>query len=188
MFKLHAGDIVNGTVSQLRPFGAFIDLDYSSHVGLVELLSIHDDPRRKVTELPAVGSRVRAVFLGFGGGKGTDLRLSMQPSRLAAAETIERVRALPEQARNPFLTDILDQDDVALAEAAVWRWHLLPESNIRPFLMHALHKDEPRVNGQALLQALALKPSDRDTILSDALHHDDPAIRELAVRVSRHVG
>jgi hypothetical protein len=88
--RLEVGQLVDGVVIEHRPLGAFVDIGNPHLLGLVEVASLDEvpgsRPGRKEAIYPAVGTRIRAVFLGFGNPTGRQPRLRLRQSAVRAAD------------------------------------------------------------------------------------------------------
>lgn len=71
------GELVEGVVVSHEAYGVFVDVD-ECESGLVVITLIDDEPRPPLLQFPAVGSTVRAVFLGYA-VPGNQPRLSLRP-------------------------------------------------------------------------------------------------------------
>jgi len=81
--SFHAGEIIEVVVAEHAPFGVFVDLPDTRFRGLIEVVSLSDEPP-DVMAFPAVGSTLEAVVLGFTEHE-HQVRLSAKPSVVARA-------------------------------------------------------------------------------------------------------
>ena len=78
---LKKGQLVSGVVIGHEPYGAFVEIGESEPGALLmDALIDGDELSDAWKSLPPVGSRIVAVFLGYGGTVQTQPRLSIQPS------------------------------------------------------------------------------------------------------------
>lgn len=85
---LAVGQIVSGVVTESRVFGVFVEIgEPEPGLLLVDALSDSEPSSAALDALPQVGSRIRAVFLGYGAPGGTQPRLSTRPSDFEGSRT-----------------------------------------------------------------------------------------------------
>ena len=87
MTDLQPGQLIGGVVIEHRHFGVFLDVG-EAEPGVALITMLEDEPRSRQPTMPAVGSRVEGVFLGYS-GPGRQPRISLRPS------DIERARSGP---------------------------------------------------------------------------------------------
>jgi predicted RNA-binding protein with RPS1 domain len=83
MSDLRPGQLVDALVVEHKPFGIFVDIG-EDELGVVVITMIEDDSTIPNPQLPPVGSRIEAVFLGYS-GPGRQPRLSLRPIDLREA-------------------------------------------------------------------------------------------------------
>ena len=77
---LTEGQLVEGVVTRREPFGVFVEIGEPEPGVLLADAVTDGDPRLARQQLPEVGEKIQAVFLGYGLPRGTQPRLSIRPS------------------------------------------------------------------------------------------------------------
>lgn len=180
--QLHIGQVIKGTVLRHAPFGIFVDIGDARSPGLAEFFD--QDRRDDMVELPAVGSLVSCILLGFSrlqpDGR-IQARFSLRQSRIRAAAVASRVEQVPPEHRFAFLYQLMADGNTDLTEAAAWRAWLLPEQDRLPLLLEALAHPDLEVQIRTVSQVGELTARERSVFLQHVLSHDVPAIAEAAV-------
>lgn len=191
------GQLIEGVVLEHQPFGFFVDIGNVHFPGLVDL------PPRNI-EWPAVGTRVKAVFLGFANPDGHQARLSIRPSRVREAERqtphihenpevttiveiIWQTDYLPVEQRGMFLRQALEHHSIEVAAAAVWQTQHLPVGERTTFLRHALSFRNPEIAVRAVWQDERLPLEDRMAFFQQALHHGNSLAAIAAIQRVEHL-
>lgn len=126
--ELPSGTVVESTVVCHHVFGVGIWVADHGQFGHVNVPAIRDGKIRSVEDFPPIGTRIRAVVLGYSGGR--QLRLSTRPSNLPGLT--ERGRALLRQIAEAVGADDVEADD----EHSRWRVYrdAVPHEDLRVLL------------------------------------------------------
>ncbi len=188
---LEVGQFVDGVVVEHRPFGMFVDIGSPRFLGLVELPSMDEAPRsrpgRKEIIRPAVGTRIKAVFVGFASPNGRQPRLHTRQSALRAAEALQHVADLPLEQRRVFLQQALYSHEPGVPAAAIWKARRLLEHERGAFLREALRHPNSAMHAQAVGRVVDLPAGERMAFLKAALAHENERIAWLAVWESAYL-
>ena len=110
--RLEVGLLVGGVIVEHHPFGMFVNIGNSRFLGLVELPSMDEalgsGPGQEGVIHPAVGTRIKAIFIGFASPDGRQPRLRVRQSALGAAEALQQVADLPTAQRRAFVQKARD--------------------------------------------------------------------------------
>lgn len=94
--QYHIGQIVEGTITGIQPYGAFVSLDENTK-GLVHISEISDGFVKDVSNFVAVNDTVRFKIIDFD-EKTNQVRLSLKavaPNRFRKERKIQKFNAVP---------------------------------------------------------------------------------------------
>jgi len=106
--KFQVGQIVEGTINSIKPFGAFVTLDESTQ-GLVHISQISQGYLKDIHEVVSVGDKVKVKILSID-EKNNKISLSMKEASetKAADNTVNSTQASPGKDRlEDMLKDFL---------------------------------------------------------------------------------
>jgi hypothetical protein len=182
--RFEEGQLVEGIVVRHEPYGMFVDLGHPRFLALVHLSSMEPLPASPGFIRPAVGSRIRAVYLGI---YHQEPQLRSRATALRAVESLQHVADLPTEQRQATLFHALSSQEPDVPSAAVWAVRYLPMNERRTFLQKALVDHDGRVAGLAIRQVAHLPEEELAAFLRQAVQQQEKSLAERAVWIAPHL-